>query len=155
MTGVGPLRRFFLLLAAAGWAYAPSAGAADHPSPHTWTPAGSDADATFSGLEKGPFIDLLAADFFEADLRLAQSRRIEAQTANRYLSMSQTDRARYRAARKQIWRAMSDKERAALRGAKRPLFSNLDDTQKQTFRRIAAEELGSARSSARMAQGDI
>lgn len=143
------MRIILLLLAAVGWAYAPGAGAADHPS------SAPEANATFVGLEKGPFIDLVAADFFESDLRLAQSRRIEAQTANRYLSMTHKDRARFRAERKQIWREMSDKERASLRGAKRPRFSNLDDTQKQTFRRIAAEELGGAPSPARLSQGDI
>lgn len=144
-----------MLLAAAGWAFAPDAGAADYPSPHARASAPSQSGVAISSVEKGPFIDLLAADFFESGLRLAQSRRIEAQTASRYLSMNQADRARYRAERKRIWREMSNKERAALRDAKRPRFSNLDDVQKQTFRRIAAEELGAPSSPARLAHNEI
>ncbi|MFC2953524.1 hypothetical protein ACFOOP_16420 [Marinicaulis aureus] len=88
------------------------------------------------------FIDLVAADFFESDLRLAQSRQIEAATARRYLALDGTGRAVFREKRRQLWKQMSEQEKAALRGAKRPRFANLDETQKQTFRRIASEELG-------------
>jgi len=88
------------------------------------------------------FTDLVAADFFESDLRLAQSRQIEAATARRYLALDETDRAVFREKRRQLWKQMSEQEKAALRGAKRPRFANLDETQKQTFRRIASEELG-------------
>ena len=88
------------------------------------------------------FVDLMAADFYESGLRLAQSRRIEAETARRYLTLDEAGRARFRADRKRLWRKMSEAEREALRGAKRPLFANLDEAQKQPFRKIAAEELG-------------
>lgn len=98
----------------------------------------------------------MAADFFESNLRLAQSRRIEAETAQRYQSLDAAGRARFRAARKRQWREMSESERAALRGTKRPRFANLDETQKQTFRQIAAQELsGGARSAQKLARGDI
>ena len=90
------------------------------------------------------FVDLVAAEFFESNLRLAQSRQIEADTARRYLALSAAERAHFRAERKKLWREMSAGERLALRGAKRPRFSNLDEAQKQTFRRIASEELGAA-----------
>lgn len=94
------------------------------------------------------FVDLIAADFYETGLRLAQSRRIEAETARRYLALDEAGRARFRAERKRLWREMSEAERGALRGAKRPRFANLDETQKQTFRKIAAEELGVRRGAA-------
>ena len=90
----------------------------------------------------GVFVDLMAADFFESSLRLSQARRIEAQTAKRYLSLDEAGRARFRAERKRQWRALSEAERQTLRGAKRPRFDNLDEAQKQTFRRIAADTLG-------------
>ncbi len=97
-----------------------------------------------SAAQKDIFVDLVAADFFETDLRLAQSRQIEAATAARYLALDEAGRAQFRAERRQAWRRMSDQEKAALRGVKRPRFDNLDETQKQTFRRIASEELGAA-----------
>lgn len=84
----------------------------------------------------------MAADFFESSLRLAQSRKIEAATAKRYLALDETARERFREERRRLWRMMSDQEKAALRGAKRPRFANLDEIQKQTFRRIASQELG-------------
>ncbi|MEX6634340.1 hypothetical protein [Hyphococcus lacteus] len=88
------------------------------------------------------FVDLVAADFFEHQLRLTQSRRIEAATADRYLSLSSKERELYRQERQKIWMEMTDAERASLRSVKRPRFANLDEGQKQTFRRIASEELG-------------
>jgi hypothetical protein len=90
------------------------------------------------------FVDLVAADFFETDLRLAQSRQIEAATSARYLALDEAGRAQFRAERRRAWRQMSEHEKTALRGVKRPRFDNLDETQKQTFRRIASEELGAA-----------
>ncbi len=90
----------------------------------------------------GVFVELIAEDFYESSLRLSQARRIEAETARRYLALDEAGRARFRAARKRQWREMSEAERQALRDAKRPRFDNLDETQKQTFRRIAAETLG-------------
>lgn len=102
--------------------------------------------ASLTRGETGPasvFVDLVAADFFEHQLRLTQSRRIEAATANRYLSLSSAERELYRQERQKIWMEMTDTERASLRSVKRPRFANLDEGQKQTFRRIASEELGS------------
>jgi hypothetical protein len=123
--------------------------------------AGDGPEAQASGVTQASaadgaeiFVDLVAADFFESDLRLAQSRRIEADTAHRYLELDETARARFRSERKQLWRKMSETERQALRGAKRPLFDNLDETQKETFRQIAAQELGGAPGSIR-GRGDI
>lgn len=104
--------------------------------------------------EKDAFVELVAADFFESDLRLAQSRQIEAATAERYLSLDAAGRAQFREKRRAAWRRMSDQERAALRGAKRPRFANLDEAQKQTFRRIASQELG-AGSNSGFHPGDI
>lgn len=100
------------------------------------------ASAVQSAVQADIFVDLVAADFFESGLRLAQSRQIEASTAKRYLSLDGIDRARFREERKRLWRQMSDQEKMALVGAKLPRFANLDETQKQTFRRIALEELG-------------
>ena len=100
------------------------------------------------------FVELVAADFFETDLRLAQSRRIEAATAQRYLSLPEPARAQFRAERRRLWRQMSEEQKAELRGAKRPRFANLDEAQKQTFRRIAADGLGAA-GRPHAARGDI
>jgi hypothetical protein len=108
--------------------------------------AGTKTALTVSPETSDVFIELIAADFFESDLRLAQSRQIEAETAKHYLSLDDAERARFRAERKSAWRHMSPGERAALRGAKLPRFANLDEKQKQTFRRIASEELGAASS---------
>ncbi|GJL92943.1 hypothetical protein [Hyphococcus sp.] len=101
-------------------------------------------------------LDVLAAEFFESQLRLAQSRQIEAETAKRYLAMDAAGRAQYRAERKKLWREMNADQRAALRGVKRPSFANLDNAQKQTFRRIASQTLGAASASgARPTRGEI
>lgn len=110
---------------------------------HNSAPSASSVRAlSVSASGTDIFVDLVAADFFESDLRLAQSRQIEAATARRYLALDETDRAVFREKRRQLWKQMSEQEKAALRGAKRPRFANLDETQKQTFRRIASEELG-------------
>jgi hypothetical protein len=102
------------------------------------------------------FVDLVAADFYETELRLSQSRRIEAATAQRYLSLPEPARAQFRAERRRIWREMSEERKAGLRGAKRPRFANLNEAQKLTFRRIAAEELGGSAPGTRLtARGDI
>lgn len=88
------------------------------------------------------FVDLLAAEFFEHSLRLAQSQRIEAETAKAYLALPPEARRQFRKMRRKIWLSMPPKEREALRGAKRPRFANLDERQKTAFRRIASQELG-------------
>jgi len=97
------------------------------------------------GLESPGFVDLVAAEFYESRLRLAQSRMIEAETAQRYLSLPPMERNQYREERRRVWRSMKETERAALRQASRPRFSNLDEGQKEIFRRIAEEELGAKR----------
>ncbi len=88
------------------------------------------------------FIDLLAAEFFEDKLRLAQSRRVEAETARQYLALSQAERKAFREARKRAWSHMSVQEKSVLRGAKHPRFANLTEAQKQPFRQIALQDLG-------------
>jgi len=88
------------------------------------------------------FVDLVAAEFFEERLRLSQSRRIEAETAREYLTLSPEARARFRAERKKQWAGMSTEERAVLRGVKLPSFGNLTEQQKRPFRQIALRELG-------------
>lgn len=89
-------------------------------------------------------VDRLAADFFERALRLSQSRRIEAATAELYLAGSPEHRFHFRQERRRHWRAMPDHERAALRGVKWPHYSNLAETQKSPFRQRALETLGAA-----------
>ncbi len=104
-------------------------------------PEASQSDQSGTG---SVFVDLMAADFFESNLRLSQSRRIEAETAQRYLELDPASRARFRTERKRQWREMHESERAMLRGAKRPRFTNLSETQKETFRQIAAQQLNAA-----------
>ncbi|MEZ5891542.1 MAG: hypothetical protein R3C58_00110 [Parvularculaceae bacterium] len=145
------MRRSFLIPACLAVLASPALAA--EPGPAAQAPAGTYKPA--SARDAGPdFVDLMAADFFENRLRLAQSRRIEAETARRYLSLPAEDRARYRADRKAQWRSMSAEERAELRGAATPRYSNLDDNQKLTFRKIASDELGAGADMA-SAEGDI
>ncbi|WP_411818411.1 hypothetical protein [Hyphococcus sp. DH-69] len=138
---------FFLSSISTAFAQESSSGAPIAPNAITEAPI----LASLPGLNSGPdlnsgnggvFVELIAADFYEHQLRLSQSRRIEAATAKRYLSLTETERARYRAERRKIWTSMSETERAALRSVKRPKYANLDEWQKQTFRRIASDELG-------------
>lgn len=96
------------------------------------------------GATADPLLDAIAAEFYENRLRLSQSRRIEAETARRYLSLPDAAKSRFRAKRREIWRRMSEDERALLRSVKLPRYSNLTEDQKQAFRRIAAQELGIA-----------
>lgn len=150
MVGIRVLRISFLFMAFAlafGGAFeAQAGGRPDAPKPEALPASIPEAGAVF--------VDLLAADFYETDLRLAQSRRIEAETARRYLALDEAGRARFRAERRRLWQEMSETERDALRGAKRPRFANLDESQKQTFRKIAAEELG-ARPRSGVSRGEI
>ncbi|WP_425409093.1 hypothetical protein [Hyphococcus sp.] len=87
-------------------------------------------------------MDAIAAEFYENRLRLSQSRRIEAATADHYLSLTVAERSRFRAYRRDLWDRMSAEEKAALRGAKQPRYFNLLESQKRIFRHIAAQELG-------------
>jgi len=86
-------------------------------------------------------VDRLAADFYESDLRLTQSRQIEASTATNYSSMSAEERAEFRENRRDTWQNMQDEERATLRNVKLPSYSNLTDEQKAAFRKIAIDRL--------------
>lgn len=89
-------------------------------------------------------VDLLAADFYEDSLRLAQSRAIEAHTAEIYVEANAEDRARFRSARLAAWRALTSGQRKALRDAERPVYANLTDEQKAPFRKIALDKLDAA-----------
>ena len=90
-------------------------------------------------------VDRVAASFFEESLRLSQTQRIEAQTAQLYLEMTPEEQAAFREARRDIWRAMTHEERMALRGVKRPAYANLSDEQKAPFRRTALQTLRAPR----------
>lgn len=92
-------------------------------------------------------VDRMAASFYESDLRLAQSRQIEASTSSIYTGMSEEERAEFRDARRSEWRSMRSEERAALRNVKLPAYSNLTDAQKAPFRRIAIDRLAPTTSS--------
>lgn len=85
--------------------------------------------------------DRLAADFFENDLRLSQSRRIEAETANQYLSLSPENREAFREERRRFLRSLSHEQRLALRNVKTPAYNNLSEGQKERFRRDAMSRL--------------
>lgn len=132
------LRKHVLLplLTSLGFSFAGASAYGEEPSGRPIEPA------LEAHSPSGVFVDLLAAEFFEDRLRLSQSRRVEAETARRYLALSPADRAAFRAERKRVWRQMSDEEKRMLRGAKHPQFSNLTEAQKQPFRRIASRELG-------------
>ena len=86
-------------------------------------------------------VDRMAADFYESDLRLNQSRQIEASTAASYSSMSAQERSEFRENRRETWENMQAEERAALRNVKLPTYSNLTDGQKAPFRQIAIDRL--------------
>lgn len=89
-------------------------------------------------------IDRLAADFYEHELRYAQSSTIEQHTSELYAQATPTDRAAFRADRRAAWLGMEDAERDGLRGAKRPAFDNLAEAQKSPFRQYALDQLGAA-----------
>lgn len=86
-------------------------------------------------------VDRMAASFYESDLRLAQSRQIEASTSSIYTAMSERERSEFRDERRSEWRSMRPEERAALRNVKLPAYSNLTEAQKAPFRRIAIDRL--------------
>ncbi|HXI86410.1 MAG TPA: hypothetical protein VNH64_03050 [Parvularculaceae bacterium] len=89
-------------------------------------------------------VDLLAAEFYQQDLRLAQSRVIEARTAELYVSGDGQQRAHFRASRRAAWDAMSPEARKALRNADKPAYANLTDDQKEPFRKVALDKLDAA-----------
>ncbi|MEQ8936523.1 MAG: hypothetical protein RIE56_12110 [Amphiplicatus sp.] len=89
-------------------------------------------------------IDRLAAQFYEEELRYAQSSQIEAHTGELYAHASPNERDRFRNERRASWNAMTDAQRRTLRGAKRPSYRNLTEAQKAPFRRYAIDQLGAA-----------
>lgn len=113
-------------------------------------PAGASPlaqDVRFEVLapEEKAIIDRIAADFFEKDLRPAQSRAIEEATSARYLRASPDEKAAIRAERRAEWRAMSEARKAPLARAATPRYDNLSTDQKAPFRRHAINRLGAAR----------
>ena len=141
---------FFL----AGMMLAFCAGMTAHAGDSARAPEANNLRQASLTHENSAFVELVAADFYETRLRLAQSRRIEAGTAEHYLSLSPAEREQFRQERRRIWREMSEKDRAALRGTKLPRFSNLDEAQKQIFRTIAMDELGAFTTAQSLATGD-
>lgn len=86
-------------------------------------------------------IDRVAAEFYEEQLRAAQSASIEAATPQIYRNASAADRARFRDDRRSEYRLMSGRERDSLRGVTRPAFRNLAESQKAPFRAYAIDQL--------------
>lgn len=115
------------------------------------------ADLTWQALadDEKAIIDRMAADFFEASLRLSQSRLIEAHTGKIYRSLTPADRAYFREERRRAWKKMTAAQRLALRGVKRPKFSNLAEPQKQPFRRYALDILGAEGAINQQALADV
>ena len=85
--------------------------------------------------------DRMAADFFENSLRLSQSRRIEAETLQHYLSLSPQEREVFRAERRRFYRSLTPEQRLALRNVKVPAYNNLAEHQKERFREAAVSAL--------------
>ena len=90
-------------------------------------------------------VDRVAADFYEANLRLAQSRQIEAATASIYTKQDAQARAEFRNQRRNVWDKMKAEKRQTLRNVKLPTYANLTEAQKAPFRQIALEQLAPAR----------
>lgn len=150
------MRSIFTVSAAVALTFCSVSGAqAGSSAPVPARAAASEKARNASVPQNDGLVEVLAAEFFESTLRLAQSRQIEAETAKRYLSMDAADRAQFRAERKRLWRHMNAEQKQALRGVKRPSFANLDDGQKQTFRQIASETLGAGAPRSQSARGDI
>lgn len=89
-------------------------------------------------------VDRLAAEFYEESLRQAQADAIERRTAEIYAEASPPERARFRAERREEWRAMDESLRASLRNVARPSFHNLTEEQKAPFRQHALDRLRGA-----------
>ena len=90
--------------------------------------------------------DRMAADFFENSLRLSQSRRIEAETLQYYLSLSSEEREAFRAERRRFYQSLTPDQRLALRNVKIPAYNNLAEHQKERFRETAVSALSSSSS---------
>ncbi len=86
-------------------------------------------------------VDRLAADIYQTEIDGAMRQQIEAQTSRAYANGQPVDQARFRAQRREDWRAMSPSQRAALRSAKYPTWRNLADGQRAGFRRRAMDAL--------------
>lgn len=87
-------------------------------------------------------VERMAADFYENNLRLSQSRNIEAATAQIYRGLEAAKQADFRRQRRRQWRAMDEDARRSLRGVETPRYENLTEAQKAPFRRAAAGRLG-------------
>ena len=97
----------------------------------------------WSAMEPGEraFVDRLAADFFEAELHPAQTRKIEKSVAETYRTLDATQQKYFREERRKQWRSLSDAERMSLRGTKTPAFAHLSNARKSVFRAIAVQRL--------------
>lgn len=79
----------------------------------------------------------MAADFYENALRQAQSRNIEAATAEIYCSLDAGRRAVCREEQRRRWREMDEPARRSLHSVKSPRYESLTEDQKAPFRRAA------------------
>lgn len=87
-------------------------------------------------------VDRLAAEFFENELRRAQTSNIEAETAAIYRSLGPAARTNFREERRNRWITLNAAARHDLRNAKVPQFENLAEEQKRPFRQTAIRKLG-------------
>ena len=136
------MRRFFLAGFVASLAFAISTNAEAQSGLET---VAAEADG-WSVLQEDQkeFADRMAASFFEDDLRLSQSRRIEAGTAEIYRALPPEKRSKFREERRREWRRLKEEQRRALRGVKRPAYENLAEAQKTPFREAAMKRLGAS-----------
>lgn len=89
-------------------------------------------------------VDRLAADFYEEELRLSQSRNIEATTAEIYAGLTDKEKAAFREERRTAWQAMTEEQQRALRNTELPAYANLTEEQKAPFRQIALDRIAPA-----------
>jgi len=102
---------------------------------------GADLRWNVLAEDEQTIVDRLAADFYEATLRHAQSSAIEERTAAIFAAGDDAARAQFIKQRRAQWRAMNEERRLALRNVKAPKFDNLAEQQKQPFRRHALDTL--------------
>jgi len=102
---------------------------------------GADLRWNVLAEDEQAIVDRLAANFYEATLRHAQSSAIEDRTAAIYAAGDARARAKFAKQRRAQWRTMSDAQRLALRNVKTPNFDNLAEQQKLPFRRHALDTL--------------
>ncbi|MEL7489534.1 MAG: hypothetical protein AAGJ73_02355 [Pseudomonadota bacterium] len=90
------------------------------------------------------FVDRVAADLYQSELKRPHARDIEAETSRSYARGAPVDRARFREQRRDDWRRLDRRTQARLRNAKKPAWRSLTDRQKAPFRRQAMDRLGVA-----------